>query len=87
MAQFDLSPAELEAYRPDVDEPADFDAFWAGTVAEAREHGDGPVLERVDTGLTQVVVDDVTFPGFGGHPVTGWLARPANADGPLPAVV
>ncbi|MBL0888049.1 acetylxylan esterase [Myceligenerans indicum] len=87
MAQFDLPLAELETYRVDVDEPADFDTFWAGTVAEAREHGGGPELGRVDTGLTEIVVDDVTFPGFGGHPVKGWLARPAHADGPLPAVV
>ncbi|WP_166850310.1 acetylxylan esterase [Isoptericola sp. BMS4] len=87
MAQFDLSVAELETYRPEIDEPADFDAFWTATVAEARGHDAGPVLERVDTGLTQVVVDDVTFPGFDGHPVKGWLVRPAHAEGPLPAVV
>ncbi|MEN5073158.1 acetylxylan esterase [Isoptericola cucumis] len=87
MAQFDLSRAELEAYRPELDEPADFDEFWTGTIAEARRHGGGPELVRVDTGLTAVVVDDVTFPGFGGHPVKGWLVRPAHAEGPLPAVV
>jgi len=87
MAQFDLSLPELETYVPEIDEPADFDAFWAETVAQAREFDDAPTLERVGTGLTQVVVDDVTFPGFGGHPIKGWLARPAHADGPLPAVV
>ena len=36
MAQFDLPLAELERYRPDVPEPADFDAFWASTLGEAR---------------------------------------------------
>ncbi|MCF4119944.1 acetylxylan esterase [Antribacter sp. KLBMP9083] len=87
MALFDLPLADLETYRPEIDEPDDFDAFWTATLDEARAVGGTPTLERVDTGLTQVVVDDVTFPGFGGHPVKAWLARPANADGPLPAVV
>ncbi|ANC32689.1 acetylxylan esterase [Isoptericola dokdonensis] len=87
MAQFDLPVAELEQYTPQVDEPADFDEFWAGTIAEARGFGGAPVLERVDAGLTEVTVDDFTFPGFGGHPVKAWLVRPARVDGPLPAVV
>ena len=29
----------------------------------------------------------MTFAGFGGHPVKGWLTLPAGADGPLPLVV
>lgn len=87
MAQFDLSLAELESYAPEIDEPADFDTFWADTVADARGFEAAPTLERVDSRLTEVVVDDVTFPGFGGHPIKGWLARPAHVDGPLPAVV
>ena len=33
MALFDLPPHELERYRPVVPEPADFDAFWAGSLA------------------------------------------------------
>jgi cephalosporin-C deacetylase len=87
MAQFDLPVAELEQYTPELDEPADFDAFWSGTVAEARGHGGDVHLARVDTGLTEITVDDVSFPGFGGHPVRAWLVRPARVDGPLPAVV
>ncbi|MFB7798480.1 acetylxylan esterase [Isoptericola sp. NPDC056134] len=91
MAQFDLPVAELEAYVPEIDEPADFDAFWEQTLVESRAHDDAPTLERADTGLTELVVDDVTFPGFDGQPVKAWLTRPARhdaaADGPLPAVV
>ncbi|PZR54232.1 acetylxylan esterase [Xylanimonas oleitrophica] len=91
MAQFDMPLDQLEAYAPDVAEPADLDEFWTSTVAEARALGGAPTLERVETGLTQVVVDDVTFPGFGGHPIKGWLVRPAHhdvdRDGPLPGVV
>jgi cephalosporin-C deacetylase len=87
MAQFDLPIDQLEAYVPDVVEPADFDAFWSGTIAEARRFDEPPVLERVDAGLTEITVDDVTFPGFGGHPIKAWLRRPAHDDGPLPVVV
>ena len=36
MALFDLPLPELERYLPELDEPADFDAFWADTLAEAR---------------------------------------------------
>jgi cephalosporin-C deacetylase len=41
----------------------------------------------VETGLTTVDVYDVTFSGFGGHPVKGWLRLPAGASEPLPVVV
>lgn len=87
MAQFDLPLEQLETYTPTIDEPADFDEFWTTTLAEARGFDPAPVLERVDAGLTEIVVDDVTFPGFGGHPVKGWFVRPARAEGPLPTVV
>ena len=49
MARFDMPQAELEVYRPDVREPADFDEFWADTLAQARahdaliEHAPGPI--------------------------------------------
>ena len=36
---FDLSPAELEAYVPQINEPTDFDAFWAITLEESRVAG------------------------------------------------
>ncbi len=32
-------------------------------------------------------VHDVTFAGFGGHPVRAWLTLPAQRSGPLPGVV
>ncbi|AEE47391.1 acetylxylan esterase [Cellulomonas fimi] len=87
MALFDLPLAELERYRPQVVEPDDLDAFWGATLTEARGLGDDVRLERVATGLTLVDTWDVTFPGFGGHPVRAWYTRPAGVDAPLPAVV
>jgi cephalosporin-C deacetylase len=85
--RFDLSPAELRDYRPAVREPADFDDFWALTLGEARAAGGEVVVEPVATPLTLADAFDVTFPGFGGEPVKGWLLLPAKVDGPLPAVV
>lgn len=87
MAQFDMPLPDLEAYAPLIDEPDDFDEFWSTTLDEARAHDEPPTVERVDVGLTEVLVDDVTFPGFGGHPVKAWLTRPARSDGDLPVVV
>ena len=87
MAQFDLSIDELRAYRPARVEPDDLDAFWQLTLAEARAAAAPPVLELVDSGLVTVDVRDLTFSGFGGQPVRGWVVTPRAATGPLPCVV
>jgi cephalosporin-C deacetylase len=90
MALFDLDQPALEAYRPELGEPDDFDDFWADTLAQTREHDLDVRRTPVDTGLRLVDVDDVEFAGFGGHRIRAWLLRPARAltgDAPLPAVV
>ncbi|MEJ3404479.1 acetylxylan esterase [Rathayibacter sp. YIM 133350] len=87
MARFDLSIPELETYRPEVAEPDDFDAFWRRTLDEARRFPDAPILERVESPLTQVEVYDLTFNGYAGQPVKAWFLVPAGTEGPLPTVV
>ncbi|MEV6805584.1 acetylxylan esterase [Streptomyces sp. NPDC051132] len=87
MALFDLPLDELRAYRSESTEPEDFDAFWEKTLQQAREHELNARFERVDAGLTTVEVYDVTFAGFDGQPVKGWLRLPAGATEPLPLVV
>ncbi|MFD4563992.1 acetylxylan esterase [Streptomyces sp. NPDC058475] len=87
MALFDLPLDELRDYRSASAEPEDFDAFWAKTLQEARAHDLAARFEPVETPLKTVKVYDVTFAGFGGHPVKGWLTLPAWANSPLPAVV
>ncbi|WP_406389855.1 acetylxylan esterase [Streptomyces sp. NBC_00887] len=88
MALFDLPLDELRTYSSGSAEPADFDAFWSATLEEARTHDLDATFElRTDTGLTTVDVYDVTFAGFGGHPVRGWLVMPAGTTRPLPVVV
>ncbi|WP_405089626.1 acetylxylan esterase [Micromonospora sp. NBC_01392] len=83
----DLTEAELRQHRSDLREPADFDAFWAETLAEARSCGDPVTATPVPTPLAAVDVFDVTFPGFAGQPVRAWLRVPRGAPTPLPTVV
>lgn len=87
MAFVDMTLKKLRDYLPARPEPTDFDAFWAATLAEARTHPLAARFEPVETRLSTVEVEDVTFSGFGGQAVKGWLIRPADATGPLPTVV
>ncbi|MFD9880708.1 acetylxylan esterase [Streptomyces alboflavus] len=87
MPHFDLPLEELRRYRPELPEPDDFDVFWRRTLSAAREHDLNARFERVATPLSTVEVFDVTYAGFGGHPVKGWLLVPAGATGPLPTIV
>lgn len=87
MPRFDLPLDELERYRPDIDEPADFDEFWATTLEESRRAGWEPRVQRSASPLRTVDVFDVTFAGFAGDPIKAWLLTPAGATTPLPAVV
>ncbi len=89
MPAFDLPPAELERYRPDIEEPEGFDAFWRSTLEEAGRHGPLLSVREVDSGLRLTRTWDVTFRGFAGDPVRAWFSRPAGAGErrPLPAVV
>ena len=72
----DLSLPELRQYRPAVEEPPDFDEFWASELAAAAAHQAEPVFTGVPTQIRHADVTDVTFPGYGGDPVKGWLLLP-----------
>ena len=87
MAFFDLSLDELKTYRPARTEPADFDSFWKFTLEEARAHPLNATFERVDYGLSAQEMFDVTYAGFGGQPIKGWLILPVGAKQSLPCVV
>jgi len=84
---FDMPLEQLRAYLPDRVEPADFDAFWRGTLAGARSHALNTIFESVDLGLRTVEAFDVTFNGFAGQPVKAWLLVPRGTREPLPCVV
>jgi cephalosporin-C deacetylase len=87
MAFVDMTLKDLRDYLPARTEPADFDAFWTATLAAAREFDLDARFVPVETRLSTVAVEDVTFNGFGGQPIKGWLLRPASAAGPLPTIV
>ncbi|ASW54474.1 acetylxylan esterase [Plantactinospora sp. KBS50] len=79
--------AQLRDHRPDRTEPEDFDAFWTGTLAAARETAWPARFEPYPAGLATVEVFDVTFAGYAGHPVRAWLLLPRGGTGRLPCVV
>ncbi|MGP3966397.1 acetylxylan esterase [Streptomyces sp. 6N223] len=89
MALTDMPLDELRSYRPEVQEPGDFDDFWSKTLDAARAATDAPAEYRpvADSPLTAVDVFDVRFPGWGGQPIAGWLLLPRGGTRPLPAVV
>lgn len=87
MAFFDLPLEELQTYKPERSEPTDFNQFWAATLDETRSHPLNPIFEPVDVGLVTVDVFDVTFNGYGGQPIKGWLLLPRQRSEPLPCVV
>ena len=87
MPHFDLDLDDLRAYRPDVEEPHDFDEFWRETIAQAREFElDVALGDRVDE-LRAIEAFDVSYRGWGGDPIAGWFIRPRSAEAPLPAIV
>jgi len=87
MAYFDLPLEQLRTYQAPRTEPADFDSFWQQTLADARRHPLNPVFTEVDFGLRNIQTFDVTFSGYGGQPIKGWLQLPRHRAGPLPCVV
>ena len=84
---FDLPLNELQTYLPPREEPPDFDAFWTDTLAAAQAFPLDATYTPVDAGLRLIEAYDVTFNGYGGQPIKGWLLLPAGQPGPLPCVV
>jgi len=87
MALFDYPIEQLRVYRPDRQEPADFDAFWQRTLAEARQHPLAARFDPTEYPLETIESYDVTFAGYGGQPIKGWLNLPRQRQGKLPCVV
>jgi len=84
---FDLSYEQLQTYLPPREEPPDFDAFWQETLAQTRDYPLDAHFEPVDFSLRTLETFDVTFNGYGGQPVRGWLLLPRGHSSPLPCVV
>ena len=84
---YDLPLDQLRSYKPDRNEPEDFDQFWAQTLKEVSVFPLTPVFRKVETGLKTVESFDVTFNGYGGHPIKGWLILPVARSEKLPCIV
>ena len=82
----DLPLPELREYRPEVAEPDDFADFWARQLAAARALPGEPSFAPVDAKIQHAGVFDVTFPGYGGDPIKGWLLQP-HQSAPGAAVI
>jgi len=89
MPLFDLPLAQLRNYTSDVTPPSDLAEFWDVTLDQARAFPLNAVFEPVENYLTVIDTFDVTFAGFGGAPVKGWLHLPAHREAGvrLPVVV
>lgn len=86
MALFDLPLEQLQTYLPERHEPSDFTAFWQDTLTQTREHDLEAEFVPLDAGLKTLEAYDVTFSGFGGTRVKGWLLLP-RSERDLPCLV
>lgn len=84
---FDLPLEQLKSYRPERTEAADFDAFWAKTIENTRKFPLGAQFEPMAAGLKSMDVFDVTYAGYAGQPIKGWLILPCQRSRKLPCVV
>ena len=91
MSFFDLPLDQLEQYRPSIQRPADFDAFWTKTMEENPFNPDAVTVVPAEIQLATINIFDVRFPGYGGESIAAWLLMPKSSplerDGLLPIVV
>lgn len=89
MPLFDLPLDQLRTYASAGAEPADLDEFWDLTISEARDFPLDAVYAPVENLLDVIDSFDVSFAGFGGARIKGWLHLPATRDSgqALPVVV
>lgn len=88
MPLYDLPAGALERHDPRPAPPSDFDDFWARTLEQTRAHPLDPRRAPAQTPLRMIETFDVSFAGFGGDRIRGWLHLPAlRPSGRLPTVV
>jgi cephalosporin-C deacetylase len=86
MPRTDLPLEELRLYEPEATEPADLEAFWGQTLAQARTTAAELELGAEQPKLAGVTAHQVRFRGLDDAPIAGWLMRP-DGDGPHPGLV
>jgi cephalosporin-C deacetylase len=84
---FDMPLEQLREYKPERNEPEDFDSFWRKAISDSKTYDLSPSFEKVDFGLKTIDCYDLTFSGYQGQRIKGWFLLPANAREILPCVV
>jgi cephalosporin-C deacetylase len=89
MPTVDMPLEQLHSYTSAAAVPADFDVFWDATLSEARTIPLASDFAPVDNLLPLIDSFDVSFAGYGGDRIRGWLHLPAQRKSgqALPAVV
>jgi cephalosporin-C deacetylase len=87
MPRIDLSLDELWALREDIPDPPGLDEFWRRTLGEQEQLPLEVELQRVDSPLTSITTYDVTYAGFAGAPIKGWLHLPHGNAQQRPGIV
>ena len=87
MPAYDLPLDELQKYLPEREEPADFDSFWEDTLKDSQAYPINAMYKPIDFCLATLDTYDVTFAGWDGQSVKGWLILPKIAPRPLPCIV
>ncbi|MGO4590221.1 acetylxylan esterase [Paenarthrobacter sp. 2TAF44] len=89
MPLFDLPLAQLRSYTSDVTMPEDLREFWDATIRDARTYPLDARFKPVENYLSVIDSFDVTFAGFGGDAIKGWLHLPATREpgSRLPVVI
>lgn len=87
MPHFDMPLHDLKSYLPERNEPDDFDAFWDATLEDARTHPLNARFDEIAYRFATIDTYDVTFNGFGGQAIKGWLLLPKQRSAPLACIV
>ncbi len=87
MAYFDMPLEKLQNYMPERYEEPDFDLFWEETIKESEQYPLNPVFEKVNSYLETLETFDVTFSGYKGQRIKGWLLIPKVKERKLPCIV
>ncbi len=82
--QFDMPLEDLRRYRPSVDEPDDFDEYWAAALESAASRPLDVEVRSADGVISAIDVYDVRFTGHGGARIAAWLLVPAERRGGYP---
>lgn len=84
--QYDMPLEALREYKPELTKQPDFDAFWSKTLQRLAQIPAKYELKSYDYPVKGVKVYNVSFMGFEGANIEGWLAIPDKAQ-PQPGIV